>query len=153
MAGLQAVGQPLAPFVYGQQLQKIAVLEQQLANSPAELDVSREYARRASSYAAKLLDVDASLDAERRELREKIRSLQEQKVDENVLVTARRELTALPRDATAARELWTRSLNENLERAKPLAGMPTHTLPFAGDLMAAQPSGRPMTCRAETSWL
>ena len=132
------LGNPLAPFVYGQQLQKIALLEQQLSNSTAELQVTSEYARRASSYASKLHDVEAALDAERRALREKIRLLQEQKVDETVLVTARRELTALPRDATAARELWTRSLNENLERAKPLAGMPTHTLPFAGD-----PQGSP----------
>ncbi|MDO8450625.1 MAG: VC_2705 family sodium/solute symporter [Rhodoferax sp.] len=127
------LGNPLAPFVYGQQLQKISELEQRLSNSPAELQVVNEYARRARDYELKLRNVDASLESERSALRERIRSLNNQRADESVIVAARRELVALPKDGVSARERWTRAMQDNLDRAKPLAGMPPHTKPFAGD--------------------
>lgn len=129
----QQLGNPLAPFVYGQQLQKITALEQQLTESPAELQVIHEYARRARDYELKLQNVDASLESERKALRERIRLLNERHVDETTVVLARRELAALPKDAVSARERWTRAMQDNLDRAKPLGGMPTHAKPFAGD--------------------
>ncbi len=132
------LGNPLAPFVYGQQLQKIAVLEQQLLNSDAEREVGRVYARRAAELAAKLRDVEASLEADRSAQREKIRQLQAQPADDSALLSARRALAALPRDAAAARETWTRAMQDCLERARPLAGMSLHAQPFAGD-----PQGSP----------
>lgn len=127
------LGNPLAPFVYGQQLQKIAELELKLANSPAELQVINEYARRARDYERKLKNVDASLEAEHTAHKERIRALSEHRADESVIVAARRELAALPRDVASARERWKRAMHENLERAKPLGGMPVHAKPFAGD--------------------
>lgn len=132
------LGNPLAPFVYGQQLQKISELEQRLSNSPAELQVINEYARRARDYELKLRNVDASLESERSALREKIRSLNNERADESVIVAARRELAALPKDGVSAHERWTRAMQDNLDRAKPLGGMPPHTKPFAGD-----PNGSP----------
>ncbi len=127
------LGNPLAPFVYGQQLQKIAALEQQLLNSPAELQVISEYARRARNFELKLQNVDVELERERRTLKERIHLLNERHADEAVIVAARRELAALPRDALAARDTWSRAVQENLERAKPLGGMPAHTKPYVGD--------------------
>ncbi len=127
------LGNPMAPFVYGQQLQKIAELEQQLLKSPTEQQVINEYSRRAGDYLMKLQDVDAALEVERKILREKIRFLNEHRADETIIVAARRELAAVPKDADSAREIWTRAMRENLERAKPLGGMPQHTQPFAGD--------------------
>ena len=127
------LGNPLAPFVYEQQLQKIAVMEQALAEAPAEIAVTQEYARRARDYALKLQDVEAALEAERISLKAKIRQLNELRMDESVVVAARRALSALPRDVPMAREVWTRAMHENLERAKPLAGMPRHAQAFAGD--------------------
>ncbi|MDD5336682.1 MAG: VC_2705 family sodium/solute symporter [Rhodoferax sp.] len=127
------LGNPLAPFVYGQQLQKITALEQQLVASPAELQVIHEYARRARDYELKLQNVEASLESERKAMREKIRSLNEQHADESTIVSARRELAALPRDVNSARERWTHAMHDNLERAKPLGGMPQHVKPFAGE--------------------
>lgn len=132
------LGNPLAPFVYGQQLQKISELEERLSNSPAELQVINEYARRARDYELKLRNVDASLESERSALRERIRSLNNERADESVIVAARRELAALPKDGVSARERWTRAMQDNLDRAKPLGGMPPHTKPFAGD-----PNGSP----------
>ena len=129
----QQLGNPLAPFVYGQQLQKITALEKQLLASPAELQVTHEYARRARNYELKLQNVDAALEAERKELRERLRLLNERHADESLVILARRELAALPKDPVTARERWSRAMQENQERAKPLGGMPTHVKPFAGD--------------------
>lgn len=127
------LGNPLAPFVYGQQLQKITELERQLVNSPAELQVINEYARRARDYQRKLQDVEASLEGERNTVREKIRFLNEHRVDESIVVAARRELAALPKDAVSARARWINAMQDNLDRAQPLGGMPPHAKPFAGD--------------------
>ncbi len=127
------VGNPLAPLAYGQQLQKIAVMEQALIDSPAEKQVIDEYARRAKSYEKKLLDVDAALQADRQELRRQLRALGDLRADDDRATALRRELAAVPKDASAAREQWTRAMAEDWSRAKPLAGMPTHTTPFAGD--------------------
>ncbi len=127
------LGNPLAPFVYGQQLEKIAALEQQLARSPTEFEVISEYARRARALELKLRNAGESLESERSALKEKIRLLNERRAEESSIVAARRELAALPKDAAAATERWTRAMRDNLERAKPLAGMPAHAKPFAGD--------------------
>lgn len=127
------LGNPLAPFVYGQQLQKITELERQLVSSPAESQVIIEYARRARDYQIKLQDVEASLEGDRNEIREKIRFLNEHRVDESIIVAAKRELAALPKDASSARVRWTHAMQDNLDRAQPLGGMPAHAKPFAGD--------------------
>jgi cation/acetate symporter len=127
------VGNPLAPLVYGQQLQKITALENSLIHSPAEAQVLNEYARRARDFELKLRDVPVALEIERKALRDRIRFLNEHRVDESIIVSARRELAALPKDAASARELWTHVLQDDLERAKPLGGMPSHVKPFAGD--------------------
>ncbi len=127
------LGNPLAPFVYGQQLQKITDLEEELLNSPAEKAVIDEFAKRARSFEAKLSNVEASLEVDRKALRDKVRLLNEQHAEESTIVMARRELAALPKDADTARERWLRAMQENLDRAKPLGGMPSHTKPFAGD--------------------
>lgn len=132
------LGNPLAPLVYGQQVQKITELEKQLMNSPGELEVIAEYARRAQVFESKLRDVEASLERDRAALRERIRILNQQRAEESVIVAARRELAGLPRDAASARERWTRAMQENLDRAQPLGGMPPHAKPFAGN-----PDGSP----------
>jgi cation/acetate symporter len=127
------LGNPLAPLVYGQQLQKITDLEIKLSQSAEEKAVVDEFAKRARSYEARLSNVDAALEADRQTLKEKVRLLNEQRADESTIVLARRELAALPKDAEAARERWKSAMQENLERAKPLGGMPAHTKPFAGN--------------------
>jgi cation/acetate symporter len=127
------VGNPLAPLVYGQQLQKIAAMEQRLIESPKEHQVIEEYARRARTLEKKLQDVDASLQADRQALRRQLRSLGDQNSDDERAIGLRRELAALPKDAQAAREQWTRAAAENWARAKPLGGMPKHSVPFSGE--------------------
>jgi len=132
------LGNPLAPIAYGQQLQKIAVMEDALMHSPVERQVIEEYARRADALDKKLLDVDATLQTERRELRAKLAALGGGKAESDAANALRRELAAVPKDANSAREKWTRAAADYRERARPLGGMPAHDKPFAGD-----PDGSP----------
>jgi cation/acetate symporter len=127
------IGNPLAPLAYGQQLSSIRTMEQQLIHSPAEQEVILEYARRAEALQQKLLNVETALQAERHRLRERIRQLNERENGELEAAALRRELAALPKDSTAARERWTREIAQYAEYAKPLGGLPLHTTPFAGD--------------------
>ncbi|HSV52171.1 MAG TPA: VC_2705 family sodium/solute symporter [Burkholderiaceae bacterium] len=133
------LGNPLAPLVYGQQIQKIAELEKQLADSPQEKQVRAEYLRRAREYEAKLLDIEAAIARERVVLQTRVRELRQQSADVMLIMAASRELAALPKDVVSARDRWTRALHENYERAKPLGGLPPHSQAFAGD-----PQGTPV---------
>lgn len=127
------IGNPFAPMAYGQQLQKIAAMEQQLIHSPAEQQVIAEYGRRSRVLEKKLQDIDGALQSERQELRSRLRALGDFRADDERAIALRRELAAVPKDTNSARERWTRAMLENRERAHPLAGMPVHATPFAGD--------------------
>ena len=132
------LGSPLAPLVYGAQISKIADLEAQLLDSPAEHQVVQTYLQRARDYEARLQDVEGALARERDKGRERVRALRAQNADVGLIVAASRELAALPRDAQTARERWTREMRDNYERARPLGGLPRHSQAFAGD-----PNGTP----------
>ena len=132
------LGTPLAPLVYGQQMSRIEAIEKKLIHDPGEIEVREEFARRAQMYKIRLEHVDRSLAELRQELEEKIRVLKAQSADYASIAQARRELLAVPPDALAAREQWSRAMQENLERARPLGGMPMHAQAFAGD-----PKGNP----------
>lgn len=132
------LGNPLAPVVYGQQLEKIAAMELALRDSPAEQQVLEEYARRAQLLARKLQDVEAALADERAMLQAQLKQLNLERADAQSMAMVRRELTRLPKDADTAREVWSREMAEYILRSKPLGGMPAHAQPFAGD-----PQGSP----------
>ncbi|MGP1630333.1 MAG: VC_2705 family sodium/solute symporter, partial [Giesbergeria sp.] len=132
------LGNPAALMVYGKQIGKISDLETALLASPQEMQVVNAYLRRAQDYEARLGDVDKALEYERGQLRERIGRLRVQNADVGLIVAASRELSALPRDAAAARTLWERQMLENYSRALPLGGLPEHAQPFAGD-----PDGSP----------
>jgi cation/acetate symporter len=131
-------GNPLAPLAYGQQLQKVAALEQEIIHSPQENEVARAYLQRADALDQKLLDVDRALLTERQELRAKLVAFDAAKVDGEAPNAVRRELAALPRDAQTATERWTSQAADYRERATPMGGMVPHTKPFEGN-----PDGTP----------
>ena len=132
------LGNPLAPWVYGQQIAHISELEQRLMASPSEQQVIEEYARRAREYEAKLENVPRALENERRLLKERLRLLNEERADAEAVFEARRALALLPKDEASARKIWTQAMQDNQIRANPLGGMPAHATPFAGD-----PNGTP----------
>lgn len=132
------LGNPVAAVAYGAQLGKIAALEEQLLESSAEQEVQDAYLRRAEQLQRKLEQLPQSLEQERAQLAERLRILRAERGELSDIVLASREYAALPRDAEQARERWTREVAENLERAKPLGGLPRHSQPFTGD-----PDGTP----------
>lgn len=127
------LGNPLAPFVYGQQLEKIEMLERRFVSSAREQEVIDEYLLRAKTFEVKLQDVAQSLEDERKVLKERVRFFNERRADESVIVGARRELAALPKDESSARERWSHAMQDNLDRAQALGGMPSQVVPYAGD--------------------
>ena len=130
------LGTPIAPVAYGAQLARIDALEKQLIDDPAELEVRQEFARRAQVLEVRLQNVEQSIQDLRVELEEKVRMLKARGADFATIAQARRELLAVPGDPAEAREVWTKALRENQERAKPLGGMPPHARAFQG-----QPQG------------
>ena len=127
------LGNPVAPLVYGSQLSAISEIEQRLMDDPGELEVRREFAQRAKMYASRLQNVETSIEELRQELESKIQTLKAEGADFATIAQVRRELLAVPQDPAKAREEWTRAKLENLERSRPLGGMPTHTQSFSGD--------------------
>jgi cation/acetate symporter len=132
------LGNPLAPLVYGQQLERITELEKTLVDSPAEKQVQAEFLRRAEQYRQWLADPETSLRRERSAAQERIRQLKAQNADSERIVAATRAYAAMPRDVATARELWTRAMNESIARSRPLGGMAPHGRAFEGD-----PDGTP----------
>ena len=129
----QQLGNPLAPLVYGVQIGKIAELEAQFLESPAEREVARAYLQRALDLQERLRNVEAALQHEREKGRAQIQTLRAQNADVEQIVRASQALAALPRDAAQARERWTREMRESFERARPLGGLPPHSRAFAGN--------------------
>jgi cation/acetate symporter len=127
------LGSPVAPLVYGSQLSSIAAIEKRLMDDPGEVQVRQEYSRRAKLYATRLQSVEESMADLRQELEEEIRHLKAQGADFAAIAQVRRALLAVPRDPFEAREQWTKAMHENLERSRPLSGMPAHAQSFTGD--------------------
>ncbi|MDB5872167.1 MAG: cation acetate symporter [Ramlibacter sp.] len=127
------LGNPMAPLVYGAQLQKISELEQKLAQDPAEKEVAAIFLKRAHEYEARLQDIEGALQRERSAAQDRVRKLKAQGADSAQIVQANRDLAALPKNEASARETWVRAMHESYERAKPLGGLPPHSQPFAGD--------------------
>ncbi|MES2186739.1 MAG: VC_2705 family sodium/solute symporter [Pseudomonadota bacterium] len=131
-------GNPLAPLVYSGQMQRIAGLEKHLRDSPAEQQVAQLFLQRARGWEARLRDVDGALAQERERAQDRIRALRARNADVNEIVAASRALVLLPKDAASARELWSRAMREDFERARPLGGLPPQAQPYAGN-----PQGTP----------
>lgn len=132
------LGNPIAPWVYGQQLQKITELEKALIADPKELQVRAEYQRRAREYAALLADVPAALVSEPAARQAYIQHLRSQGASPALVMSAMRDLATVPKDEASAKEQWTRAWHDNRERAKPLGGLPPHAQAFAGDPQGTQ---------------
>jgi cation/acetate symporter len=132
------LGNPVAPWAYGQQLQKIDEMEQLLLVSPSEIQVMQDLSARALKYEQWLSDVDAALFNERKRLQDALNMLDAERGDSLSVFEVRRELSQLPKDASEAKEKWTRAMQDDLGRAVPMGGVAKQTLPFLGD-----PDGTP----------
>ncbi|WP_184295971.1 VC_2705 family sodium/solute symporter [Paucibacter oligotrophus] len=131
-------GVPLPQLVYGYQLQKLSVREQELAKDPAELQVRSLFAQKAEAFDKKLQDVPSALAQDRLQASRQVAALKAQDAPLAEVQAAEKRQAALPRTPADAQEQWARGKALNEARAQPLAGMPPQAQIFSGD-----PEGTP----------
>ena len=126
-------GSPVPQATYGYQLQTVIEAEKKLQADPAEQQVIAIFKARASELDSRLADIPAALSVDRRLATRRIADLKAVNAPQGDIQAAERALAQVPRDADEARSEWTRARDADLERARPLAGMPPHAQQFAGD--------------------
>ena len=124
---------PLPQAIYGYQLQKVSEAERALKADPKEREVIAVLRARADELGRKLKDVPRALAADRAEAQRRIADLKQANAPQREIQAAERALAQLPKNEATAAELWRRQRLELEARARPLAGMPDHATPFAGN--------------------
>ncbi len=126
-------GNPLPQAVLGQQLKKVSERERELLSDPREQQVIAAFREQADRYEAKLEHIGTALVEERAMLERQLGEARRAGASPPELRAAERALRAIPKDAEAAREAWTRERDAHEDRARPLAGMPPQAQQFVGD--------------------
>jgi cation/acetate symporter len=131
--GVKQTGVPIPQAIYGYQLEKVSKRGDDLRKDPKELEVVAIFKGRADEFDAKLKDIPTALAADKAAAEKKVADLKANNGMASQVMAAEKELAAVPKDAAAAKEAWTKAKAANLDRAKPLGGMPNHAQVFAGD--------------------
>jgi cation/acetate symporter len=131
--GVKQTGMPLPQLTYGYQLEKVTEQEKRLTNDPKELEVRGLYKQRADALAAKIKDPGPSLAADRVAAEKALVDLKSANAPVEQIEAATQALEAVPADEAAAVRAWTAARTAAEARSRPLAGMPAHAVPFAGD--------------------
>ena len=131
--GWQQVGQPLAQVSYGHQLRQLGEAEHALRADPKEREVIAAYRARADELGRKLQQVPQALAADRAAAQRLVNDLKLTNAPQREIQAAERALARLPKNEATAAEAWRRERLQLELKARPLAGMPSHALPFAGD--------------------
>ncbi len=124
---------PFSQAIYGYQLQKVGEAERALKADPKEREVIAVLRSRADDLGRKLKDVPSALAADRAEAQRHVADLKHANAPQREIQAAERALAQLPKNEAVAAELWRRQRLELEARARPLAGMPDHAIPFAGN--------------------
>jgi cation/acetate symporter len=124
---------PIPQAVYGYQLQKVSEREKQIKADPKEQEVIDLFKKKADAFDAKLKDIPSALAADKAAAEQKVADLKAANAALADLQKAEKDLAALPKTEADAKAAWTKAKAANLDRAKPLAGMPAHAAVFAGD--------------------
>lgn len=130
---LKQAGSLLPLLDYRVQLQQVGQREQALRQAADERHVQRVWEHQAHVLAERLRDPAAALRRERAQLEGHLDALHRLGADPEEIAGVERALARLPRDEQAARVLWGQQLAQAQARAQPLAGLPPHAQPFAGD--------------------
>ncbi len=123
MLSMKVTNVPVPQVVYGEVLQKVRALENQIFSLPAEESARSLYRERADAYAEKIVRLPDSLLEEKQRLAAKIN---EMKLNPNApmrdVLALERQRRDLPANAEQARERWSQARQAALERA----AMPIH---------------------------
>jgi cation/acetate symporter len=130
---VKQTGIPVPQVIYGYQLQKVSVREEELSQDPKELEVQQIFSQRSADLAAKLQDPAAALAADRSRATRDLAALKLSDAPVAEIYAADRALSGLPRNSEAARIAWTQAKAVADAKSRPLNGMPPHAQQFAGD--------------------
>jgi cation/acetate symporter len=130
---VKQTGVPVPQAIYGFQLEKVSAKERMLTNDPKELEVRALYRERAQVLQAKLADPAAALVADKAAAEARLAGLRATNASSREVSVAEKAVSSLPRDAAAARAIWSRAKVEADTKSRPLNGMPPHAAQFAGD--------------------
>ena len=130
---VKQTGVPIPQAIYGFQLEKVTAKEKLLIDDPKEKEVIAIFKGQSDALAAKLKDVPAALASDKAAAEKKIEELKAASAPLAEVQTAEKALAAVPKDAAAAKDAWTKAKTAADGRAKPLAGMPRHAAQYAGD--------------------
>ena len=130
---VKQTGFPIPQIVYGYQLEKVTAREAELIKDPKELEVIAIFKERADALGEKLKDIPTALAADKAAAEKKVADLKAANAPAADLAAAEKALAAVPKDAAAAKDAWTKAKAANEARAKPLAGMPRHAAQYSGD--------------------
>ena len=130
---VKQTGIPVPQVIYGYQLQKVSVREEELSQDPKELQVQQIFSQRSADLAAKLQDPAAALAADRSRATRDLAALKLSDAPVAEIYAADRALSGLPRNSEAARIAWTQAKAVADAKSRPLNGMPPHAQQFAGD--------------------
>jgi cation/acetate symporter len=139
---INQTGSLMPAFSYGTQLERITRREQQLSADPAEREVIGRLRERAAQDEAKLHEVRAAMAADEALQSQRIAALRAQSAPLIRIQRAEREFALRPRTEAQARQAYQRDRELSLAHAQPLAGMPPHSLPFAGGDPAGDDASR-----------
>ncbi|AXS80187.1 sodium:solute symporter family protein [Dechloromonas sp. HYN0024] len=112
-------GNPVPQLVYGRVLQQVSLLEDDLFQRPAELEVRQLFHERADLYAQKIMQLPQSLNFERENLAKQINQLKASDAQMKDIVALERQYRDLPRDPEQARARWEEAMFLAVERSKP----------------------------------
>ncbi|MDM7950417.1 sodium:solute symporter family protein [Hydrogenophaga sp.] len=130
---VKQTGVPVPQAIYGFQLEKVTAKENLLTHDPKELEVRALYRERSQELAAKLQNPALALAADKAAAEERLARLRQAQAPSRDISAAEKAVSALPRDAAAARASWTAAKAEADTKSRPLNGMPPHAAQFAGN--------------------
>jgi cation/acetate symporter len=130
---VKQTGIPIPQLVYGAQLAKVTAKEEVLKKDAKELEVIQIFKDRSAAAEAKGKDPAASMAADNEAAAKKVADLKAANAPLAEVQSAEKALAALPKTPDEAKKKYAADKTAADGRARPLGGMPSHGLPFAGD--------------------
>ncbi len=135
--GIKHTGIPVPQIAYGYTLQKVGDLEKKINADPKELEVRKIFTERAAAAKANLSNVDKAYADGKVKLEQDLAAAKSAN-NAAQAASAEKALTAYPKDAAAAKAVWTREQGL-AARAAPVRA---HAQPYPGKDEAAQNTAR-----------
>jgi len=130
---VKQTGNPIPQVAYGYQLEKLSAVEKVLSKDPGELEVRELFRERSVALERKMANPEAALAADRAAAIQRIEELKVDTAHASELAGAERSLAALPKEVSAAVQVWAAAKAVAENKSQALNGMPAHATPFAGD--------------------